>query len=62
MLSDTHYTMLNVGLFQNEKSAVLLLVIMSSTDIAFKDGGSPLDILVGFWPSEWWGDPKPHPL
>ena len=30
---DTHYTILNVWLFNNDKFAVLLLVIMSSNDI-----------------------------
>ena len=33
MLSDTFYTMLNVWLFKNEKSAVLLLIIMSLNGI-----------------------------
>ena len=33
MLSDTHYTKLNVWLFKNDKFAVLLLVIMSPNDI-----------------------------
>ena len=33
MLPDTHYTILNVWLFKNNKFAVLLLVIMSPNDI-----------------------------
>ena len=35
MLSDTHYTVLNVWLFKNDKFAVLVLVIVSSNDILY---------------------------